>query len=106
MEVAMPYGYNGKILHVDLTKGLLTVEEPQEAFYRKYLGGRGMGMYYILRDMPKGADPVGPEKGLTVIAGVTTGGGISGKNRLNAHYKPPGNGGIGGAHKGENVFPG
>jgi aldehyde:ferredoxin oxidoreductase len=56
----MPYGYNGKILHVDLTKGELTVEEPEEAFYRKYLGGSAMGMHYILRDMPKGADPLGP----------------------------------------------
>jgi aldehyde:ferredoxin oxidoreductase len=27
-EVAMPNGYNGKILHVDLTEGTLTVEEP------------------------------------------------------------------------------
>ena len=25
----MPNGYNGKILHVDLTKGSLTVEEPK-----------------------------------------------------------------------------
>ena len=56
----MPYGYNGKILHVDLTKGELTVEEPEEAFYRKYLGGSAMGMHYILREMPKGADPLGP----------------------------------------------
>ena len=35
----MPNGYNGKILHVDLTQGSLTVEEPDEAFYRKYMGG-------------------------------------------------------------------
>jgi aldehyde:ferredoxin oxidoreductase len=54
-EVAMPNGYNGKILHVDLTNSALTVEEPNEAFYRKYMGGSAMGMYYILRDMPKGA---------------------------------------------------
>ena len=69
----MPNGYNGKILHVDLTKGELTVEEPDEAFYRKYLGGSAMGMHYILRDMPKGADPLGPENVLTLMAGVTTG---------------------------------
>ena len=56
----MPNGYNGKILHVDLTKGELTVEEPEEAFYRKYLGGSAMGMHYILREMPTGADPLGP----------------------------------------------
>ncbi len=56
----MPNGYNGKILHVDLTKGSLTVEEPNEAFYRKYLGGSAMGMHYILRDMPKGRRPDRP----------------------------------------------
>lgn len=52
----MPNGYNGRILHVDLTKGSLAVEEPNEAFYRKYLGGSAMAMHYILREMPKGAD--------------------------------------------------
>ena len=51
----MPNGYTGKILHVDLTNATLEVEEPKEAFYRKYLGGSAMGMHYILRDMPKGA---------------------------------------------------
>ena len=35
----MPYGYNGNILHVDLTADKLEVENPPEAFYRKYLGG-------------------------------------------------------------------
>ena len=32
-------GYQGRILHVDLTKGEFAVEEPNEAFYRKYMGG-------------------------------------------------------------------
>src|SRR5258706_15326373 len=96
MEAAMPYGYNGKILHVDLTKGLLTVEEPQEAFYRKYLGGSAMGMHYILRDMPKGADPVGPENVLTLMAGVTKGTGMSGQSCLNSNAKPPISGGSNG----------
>ena len=38
----MPYGYNGKILHIDLTRSELTVEEPPESFYRKYLGGSAL----------------------------------------------------------------
>lgn len=100
----MPYGYNGKILHVDLTKGELTVEEPNEAFYRKYLGGSAMGMHYILRDMPKGADPVGPENVLTLMAGVTTGAPISGQSRLNANAKSPISGGIGDSQSG-GFFP-
>src|SRR5574338_1437988 len=100
----MANGYNGKILHVDLTKGELTVEEPDEAFYRKYLGGSAMGMYYILRDMPKGADPLGPENVLTLMAGVTTGAPISGQSRLNANAKSPISGGIGDSQSG-GFFP-
>jgi aldehyde:ferredoxin oxidoreductase len=100
----MPNGYNGKILHVDLTKGELTVEEPNEAFYRKYLGGSAMGMYYILREMPTGADPLGPENVLTLMTGVTTGAAISGQSRINANAKSPISGGIGDSQSG-GFFP-
>ncbi len=100
----MPYGYNGKILHVDLTKGSLTIEEPGDAFYRKYLGGSAMGLYYILRDMPKGADPLGPENVLTLFAGPATGAPISGQSRLNANAKSPISGGIGDSQSG-GFFP-
>src|SRR5215211_91696 len=103
-EEVMPYGYTGKILHVDLTKGELWVEEPEEAFYRKYLGGSAMGMYYILREMPKGADPIGPENILTLMTGVTTGAPISGQSRLNANAKSPISGGIGDSQSG-GFFP-
>jgi aldehyde:ferredoxin oxidoreductase len=57
----MTFGYIGKILHVDLTKGSFEIETPDEAFYRTYMGGSAMGVYYVLRLVPKGADPVGPE---------------------------------------------
>jgi aldehyde:ferredoxin oxidoreductase len=100
----MPYGYTGKILHVDLTKGELTVEEPEQAFYRKYLGGSAMGMYYILRDMPRGADALGPENVLTLMVGVATGAPISGQSRLNANAKSPISGGIGDSQSG-GFFP-
>jgi aldehyde:ferredoxin oxidoreductase len=103
-EDVMPYGYNGKILHVDLTKGELTVEEPEEAFYRKYLGGSAMGIHYILREMPKGADPLGPENVLTLMTGVTTGAAISGQSRINANAKSPISGGIGDSQSG-GFFP-
>jgi aldehyde:ferredoxin oxidoreductase len=103
-EDVMPYGYNGKILHVDLTKGELTVEEPQEAFYRTYLGGSAMGMHYILREMSAGADPLGPENVLTLMTGVTTGAAISGQSRINANAKSPISGGIGDS-QGGGFFP-
>src|SRR5512145_1976404 len=100
----MPNGYNGKILHVDLTQGSLTVEEPEEAFYRKYLGGSAMGVHYILREMPKGTDALAPENVLTLMAGVTTGAAISGQSRLNVNAKSPISGGIGDSQSG-GFFP-
>ena len=100
----MPYGYNGKILHVDLTTGDLIVEEPEEAFYRKYMGGSAMAMHYILREMPKGADPLSPENVLTLMTGVTTGAAISGQSRINANAKSPISGGIGDS-QGGGFFP-
>lgn len=100
----MPNGYNGRILHVDLTKAKLEIEEPKESFYRKYLGGSAMGMYYILREMPKGADPLGADNVLTLMAGVATGAPISGQSRLNANAKSPISGGIGDSQSG-GFFP-
>jgi aldehyde:ferredoxin oxidoreductase len=92
------------ILHVDLSHGTLNVEEPSEKFYRTYMGGSAMGMYYILRDMPKGAHPLGPENVLTLFTGVTTGASISGQSRINANAKSPISGGIGDS-QGGGFFP-
>jgi aldehyde:ferredoxin oxidoreductase len=100
----MPFGYNGKILHVDLTRGTLAVEEPPEAFYRKYMGGSAMGLHYILKEMPKGADPLGPDNVLTLMTGVTTGAAISGQSRINANAKSPISGAIGDS-QGGGYFP-
>lgn len=100
----MPHGYNGKILHVDLTHSQLTVETPPESFYRMYMGGSAMGLYYILKEMPKGADALGPDNVLTLMTGVTTGAAISGQSRINANARSPISGGIGDS-QGGGFFP-
>jgi aldehyde:ferredoxin oxidoreductase len=100
----MPFGYVGKILHVNLTTGRLEVETPAEDFYRKYMGGSAMGLFYILREVPKGADPLGPENVLTLFASVTTGAPISGQSRINANAKSPISGAIGDSQAG-GYFP-
>ncbi len=96
----MSHGYSGRILHVDLTNGKFDVETPDEAFYRRYMGGSAMGVYYILRDVPKGADPLGPENVLTIFASVTTGTAISGQSRINVNAKSPISGAIGDSQAG------
>jgi aldehyde:ferredoxin oxidoreductase len=96
----MPYGYNGKILHVDLTTGRLEVEEPGEGFFRRYMGGSALGMHYALKLIPAGAEPLGPENVLVLSLGVTTGAAISGQSRVTATAKSPLSGAIGDAQAG------
>jgi aldehyde:ferredoxin oxidoreductase len=100
----MPYGYHGKILHADLTSGRLWVEEPDTAFYRKYMGGSNFGLYYILNHMPPGADPLGPENVLTFMLSVTTGAAFSGQSRMTVNAKSPLTGAIGDSQAG-GFFP-
>jgi aldehyde:ferredoxin oxidoreductase len=85
----MTYGYTGKILHIDLTTEKLEVEEPGETFYRKYVGGSGMGAYYLFKHTPPGADPLGPENTLSLIVGPVTGALISGQSRMAATAQSP-----------------
>jgi len=100
----MPYGYNGKILHVNLTEGNLNIEEPPETFYRKYMGGSAMGLYYVLRETPRGVDALSPENVLALMVSVLTGAPISGQSRLNANAKSPLTGAIGDSQSG-GFFP-
>lgn len=85
----MAFGYQGRILHVDLTTREMTVEEPEPSFYRKYMGGSAMGASYLLRYTPAGADPLGPENTLSLMVGVMTGAPISGQSRVAAVAKSP-----------------
>lgn len=96
----MPFGYVGKILHVDLTSGKIEVEEPPESVYRTYMGGSGLAMSYLLRMMPAGVDPLGPENVLVLSVGVLTGAPISGLSRVMANAKSPLTGAIGDAQGG------
>ena len=100
----MPYGYHGKILHVYLTDLTLEVEEPPESFYRTYMGGSALGMYYLLKHTPANADPFGPENTLALAIGVVTGAPISGQSRLTSVAKSPLTGAAGDAQSG-GFFP-
>ena len=91
----MPNGYNGAVLRVDLSASSITVEKPPEEFYRKYMGGSALGLYYLLNELPAGADPLGPDNILALSLSVVTGAPISGQSRMTATAKSPLTGAIG-----------
>ena len=91
----MPKGYQGKILRVDLSTERIWCETPEPEFYRQYLGGWGMVAYYLLREVPAGTDPLGPDNRLIFATGLFTGVQLSGNGRSAIGAKSPLTGGFG-----------
>ncbi len=100
----MPHGYQGRILHVDLTRGRIEIEQPDEAFYRTYVGGSALALYYLMQHAPRGVDPLSPENVLVLALSVLTGAPISGQSRMTAAAKSPLTGAVGDAQCG-GLFP-
>ncbi len=91
----MSYGYTGKILWVDLTAGKTWSEQIDEATYRLYPGGKALAAYILLKHMPAGVDPLGPDNILVLANGLLTGAPFSTATRFNAIAKSPLTGGYG-----------
>src|SRR5512146_3068338 len=77
----MLYGFTGKILRVDLSQQSISVEEPDEAFYRTYGGGGLLACYYLMRERPARIDPLSPDNLLVFASGPMVGTGIPGGSR-------------------------
>jgi aldehyde:ferredoxin oxidoreductase len=82
-------GYNGRILRVNLETGTHAVEIPSESFYRRYAGGRNIGVTYLLRELPARVDPLGPDAKLVFAISMLTGTAVSGQSRSSAMAKSP-----------------
>jgi len=88
-------GTSAKLLHVDLSTRQTRIEEIPEAVMRKYLGGGALAAHVLLRDMPPGVDPLGPDNVLVFMTSVINGLSLSGTNRYTAAAKSPLTGGYG-----------
>jgi aldehyde:ferredoxin oxidoreductase len=93
-------GYGGKILRVDLTNGAVTKEPTPPELARDFVGGRGFGIYFLLKEVPKGADPLGPENKLIISSGPISGMLIPGGGKCDWTTKAPLTGGYASASMG------
>lgn len=85
----MAFGYNGQILHVDLSSQKWQIEEPPESWYRKYMGGSCFGSYYLLQGLSPGEEPLSADNILIFACSVLTGAPLSGFNRYTIAAKSP-----------------
>ena len=93
-------GYHGRVLRVDLGGRRIDIETPEETFYRRYLGGAGFVAAYLLKEVPAGADPLGPDNRLVFALGPLTGTPLAGSGRNAIGARSPLTGALGEADVG------
>ncbi len=96
----MAGGYTGKYCIVDLSSKTTEVVEPGEAFYRKFLGGYGLGAAVIMERQKPGVNPLSPQAYLGFCPGLATGSGALFSGRFMVVGKSPLTGGWGDANAG------
>lgn len=88
-------GFNGKILKVNLDNHEIKVEKFSEEFYRQYMGGPGVGVYFLLKFMEAGIDPLSSKNVLVLAPGLLTGTSAPAVPRYTVCAKSPLTGAVG-----------
>src|SRR5688500_10304697 len=91
---ALPGGYMGQILWVDLSAGRCEpMGLPEEPILRKLWGGQALANYLLLHLLPMDATPLGPESVIVMMTGPVTGTGLTpGGTKLTGVYLSPATG--------------
>ena len=83
------FGFTGSILFVDLKLKKFWLEHPGLEFYRRYWGGRNIGLYYLFRETLPKIDPLSPDNIIVFTAGFAAGTNIPGFSRYTVCAKSP-----------------
>ena len=83
------HGWRGKILRVDLTKGRIQEESLEPRVARDYIGGRGLGVYFLNKESDPRCDPLSPENLIVMATGPLTGTGAPTSARYMVMTKGP-----------------
>jgi aldehyde:ferredoxin oxidoreductase len=91
--------FGKRIAHVDLSRGAVEVRPSPESWVQKYIGGRGLGVRYVLEN-GHGVDPLSPENVLAFMNGPLTGSEANMSGRWAACTKSPLTGTVTDSHQG------
>ena len=97
-------GWHGRLLRVNLTEGTTKEEAIPEEEARKYIGGRGLAIKYLMEGMDPKADPLSPENLLIMATGPLTATPAPTGNRYMVVTKSPLTGVLANSNSG-GVFP-
>jgi aldehyde:ferredoxin oxidoreductase len=79
----------GKTAFIDLTKGDVRVEDTPVELVKRFLGGRGLNMFYLYDLLEPGIDPFDDGNPLVFGAGLLTGTQAPSSSRFNVSAKSP-----------------
>lgn len=89
MTMAAPKGgYFGKILEIDLTKKEYKARKVSDETYRKYIGGSGLGAYFLFDELSAKVDPLSQDNFIFFGVGPLNGT-YCPSTRLNITFKSP-----------------
>ena len=83
------FGYTGKLLYVDLTRGSLDERRTPATLARAFLGGRGLGAALLYQELKPGIDPLDPGNVLILMTAPPVGTPIPCCHRWGAVTKSP-----------------
>lgn len=92
-------GYANRIARIDLTTGKVDYENPNEEDLKKYIGGRGLGVKYVLDNGAK-VDPLSEENILCFMLGPLVGSEVTMSGRMAVVTKSPLTGTVTDSHQG------
>jgi len=90
----------GDIVEIDLNTGEVARRPPEEGAVKDFLGGRGSNLYYLLKHVDEGTDPLGPENLLVLSPGLLTGSDVYSSSRLHVGSLSPLTGFLGSSNVG------
>ncbi len=85
----MAFGFKNKVLRINLTDSTIKIEQPGEAFFKKYIGGKTMAGYFLNKEVSGECDPLSPENKIIVAPSIITGAPIPGTSRFTVAAKSP-----------------
>lgn len=82
-------GVAGQILRVNLSRKTVVKETLPLELFNEYLGGRGLGAYFLTKEVDPKCDPLGIENKLIFMNGPFVGTMVPGGNKVNVTFKSP-----------------
>ena len=82
-------GFHGKLLRVNLTNQSSSIDKIHSDLYEKFIGGRGLGAYYLTKEVPPKTDAFDNNNKLIFMNGPLAGTLIPGNNKICVTFKSP-----------------